>query len=155
RPWTDIIVDMAAWRTATVISLMAIVGSAAGQQEPPQQHSQQPPPAQEEQAPPEEDETQKPKEYSFNPLQAEKEVRIGNFYFHKGKYPAAAQRYREATRWNANLAEAYFRLGEAEEKQKDWKAAREAYQKFVELAADDKRTAEVRKKIAKLSKSKG
>lgn len=142
---------MSGWRTATVIGLMAFVGSAAGQLKPPQQ----PPPGQEEQAPPEEDETDKPKEYSFNPLQAEKEVRIGNFYFHKGKYQAAAQRYREATRWNANLAEAYFRLGEAEEKKKDWKAAREAYRKFVELAADDKRSAEVRKKIAKLSKSKG
>jgi len=146
---------MAGWRAATVIGLMAIVGSAAGQEKPPQQAPQPPPTAQEEQAPPEEDEAEKPKEYSFNPLQAEKEVRIGNFYFRKGKYPAAAQRYREATRWNANLAEAYIRLGEAEEKQKEWKAAREAYQKFVELAADDKRTAEVRKKIAKLSKSKG
>jgi tetratricopeptide (TPR) repeat protein len=149
---------MAGWRTATVIGLMAFIGSATGQQKPPQQPSeqspQQPPPGQEEQAPPEEDEAEKPKEYSFNPLQAEKEVRIGNFYFHKGKYPAAATRYREATRWNANLPEAYFRLGEAEEKQKDWKGAREAYQKFVELAADDKRTPEVRKKIAKLSKSK-
>jgi len=154
---------MSGWRTATLIGLMALVGAAAGQEKPPQRHSeqhpeqhpQQPPPAQEEQAPPEEDETEKPKEYSFNPLQAEKEVRIGNFYFRKGKYQAAAQRYREATRWNGNLAEAYIRLGEAEEKKKDWKAAREAYQKFVELAGDDKRSAEVRKKIAKLSKSKG
>jgi len=150
--------DMAGWRTATIVGLIAFAGSAAGQPKPPQQPSeqspQQPPPAQEEQAPPEEDEAEKPKEYSFNPLQAEKEVRIGNFYFHKGKFQAAATRYREATRWNANLAEAYFRLGEAEEKQKDWKAARDAYQKFVELAADDKRSAEVRKKIAKLSKSK-
>src|SRR2546428_6767512 len=145
---------MAGWQTATAIGLMALVGAAAGQGKFPQQPPQQPPRAQEEQAPPEEDETEKPKEYSFNPLQAEKEVRIGNFYFHKGKYPAAAQRYREATRWNANLAEAYFRLGEAEQKHNDWKAAREAYQKFVELAADDKSRSQVRKKIAKLSKSK-
>lgn len=134
----------------TVIGWMAFVAFADGQKPP------QPPPAQqEEQAPPEEDETEKPKEYSFNPLQAEKEVRIGNFYFHKGKYPAAAHRYREAIKWNANMPEAYFRLGEAEEKQKSWKGALEAYQKFIELAADDKRSAEVRKKIAKLSKSKG
>src|SRR5260370_14969396 len=106
-----------------MVGLIAYAGTASGEQKPPQQPSeqspQQPPPAQEEQAPPEEDESEKPKEYSFNPLQAEKEVRIGNFYFHKRKYPAAATRYREATRWNANLPEAYFRLGEAEEKQKD------------------------------------
>jgi tetratricopeptide (TPR) repeat protein len=112
-------------------------------------------PAAQEQAPPEEDEAQKPKEYSFNPLQAEKEMRIGNFYFRKKSYKAAAQRFREATRWNTNLAEAYFRLGEAEEKQKDWKPAREAYEKFLEVAADDKRSPEIRKKVAKLSKGKG
>ena len=97
---------------------------------------------------------QKPKEYSFNPLQAEHEVKIGNFYFHKGKYRAAEQRFREATRWNPNLAEAYVRLGEAAEKEKDWSAAREAYEKFVELAADDKRSPEIRKKLAKLTKGK-
>jgi tetratricopeptide (TPR) repeat protein len=127
--------------------------AAIGQQKPPEPK----PPQQneQEQAPPEEDEAEKPKEYSFNPLQAEKEMRIGNYYFHKGKYLAAAKRYREATKWNANLAEAYFRLGEAEEKQKEWKAAREAYEKFVELAADDKRSPDVRKKLAKLAKVKG
>jgi tetratricopeptide (TPR) repeat protein len=124
--------------------LCVITGMPAQQKETPQQ----------EQAPPEEDEAQKPKEYSFNPLQAEHEVRIGNFYFHKGKYRAAEQRFREATRWNPNLAEAYVRLGEAAEKEKDWNAAREAYEKFVELASDDKRSPEIRKKIAKLPKAK-
>ena len=120
-----------------------------------QQKPPAPDPERPEQAPPEEDEARKPKEYSFNPLQAEKEMRIGNFYFHKKSYKAAAQRFREATRWNANLAEAYFRLGEAEEKQKDWKPAREAYEKFLEVAADDKRSPEIRKKVAKLSKGRG
>ena len=139
---------MSRWLGLAFICLMG--GAAPAQQPPPQK-----PPETQEQAPPEEDESEKPKEYSFNPLQADKEVRIGNFYFHKGKYKAAAQRYREATRWNPNLAEAYVRLGEADEKQKDWTAAREAYERFVQLAADDKRSPEIRKKIAKLSKGKG
>ena len=126
---------------------------ALAAQEKPQQ--QQKEPAAQEQAPPEEDDSDKPKEYSFNPLQAEKEVRIGNYYFHKGSYRAAAQRFREATRWNGNSSEAFLRLGEAAEKQKDWKEARQAYQKYLELAGeDDKRSAEVRKKVAKLSKGK-
>ena len=119
------------------------------QEKPPEQK----PPDQQEQAPPEEDEAEKPKEYSFNPLQAEKEVRVGNFYFHKGKFKAAAQRFREATRWNPNSAEAYFRLGEAAEKEKDWNTVREAYEKFVALAADDKRLPEIRKKLTKLPKA--
>ena len=133
------------------LAFLCFVSSMPAQQKPAEQQKE---PAAQEQTPPEEDESQKPKEYSFNPLQAEHEVKIGNFYFHKGKYRAAQQRFREATRWNPNLAEAYVRLGEAAEKEKDWNAAREAYEKFVELAADDKRSPEIRKKLTKLSKGK-
>jgi tetratricopeptide (TPR) repeat protein len=106
------------------------------------------------QAPPEEDEGEKPKEYSFNPLQANKEMTVGSFYLHKGDFRAAAGRFQEATKWNPTFAEAYFLLGEAEEKQRAWNAAREAYQKFLDLASDDKRAPEVRKKVEKLSKGK-
>ena len=142
---------MSRWFGLAIICLISGSFTVTPQKKPAEQKE----PAAQEQAPPEEDEAEKPKEYSFNPLQAEKELRIGNFYFHKGSYKAAAQRYREATRWNGNLAEAYFRLGEAEEKQKDWKLAREAYEKFLELAAEDKRSPEIRKKVAKLSKGRG
>lgn len=97
--------------------------------------------------PPEEDEALAVREYSFNPLQAEKELRVGNFYFRKGSYRAAAMRFREATRWNPKWAEAWLRLGEAQEKLGDEKAAREAYEKFLELAPRHKRAAEVRRKL--------
>src|ERR1700681_1625596 len=80
-----------------------------------------------EQEPPEEDESLKPKEYTFNPLRAESDLKVGNFYFKKGNYKGAINRFREATRWNPNYAEAFLRLGEAEEKMKDTKAAHEAY----------------------------
>ncbi|HVX67246.1 MAG TPA: tetratricopeptide repeat protein [Bryobacteraceae bacterium] len=110
--------------------------------------AQQTPSQKDPQAPPEEDEELQPaKEYTFNPLQAEKELKVGNFYFKKGSYKAAASRYREATRWNSGFAEAYLRLGDAEEKRKDLKAAQEAYAKFLELAPADKRAAEVKKKL--------
>jgi tetratricopeptide (TPR) repeat protein len=122
-----------------------------GQQPPPKDDKAQgAPQVQEEQAPPEEDETavEPPKEYSFNPIQAEKELKIGNYYFKKGSYKAAANRFREASKWNPGFAEAYLRLGDAEEKRKDRKAAREAYAKFVELAPADKRADRIRKKLA-------
>ena len=72
--------------------------------------------------PPEEDPSAKPKEYSFNPLQAEKEMQTGKYYLHRGKSRPAADRFREATRWNPTLAEAFQWLGEAEEKNHDKKA---------------------------------
>jgi tetratricopeptide (TPR) repeat protein len=98
--------------------------------------------------PVEEDETLTVKEYSFNPLQAEKEMKIGAYYFKKGSFRAAAQRFREAARWNPGEAEAWLRLGEAQEKLKDRAAAREAYAKYLELKPDARNAAEIRKKLA-------
>jgi tetratricopeptide (TPR) repeat protein len=99
--------------------------------------------------PPEEDDSAKPKEYAFNPLQAVKELDVGNQYMKKGAYRAAVARYTEATRWNPALAEAYLKLGEAAEKFKDPKAAKEAYSKYLELAPDAKNAAEIKKKLAR------
>lgn len=104
------------------------------------------------QEPPEEDEELIEKEYSFNPLQASKEMRIGNFYLRKGSYRAAALRFLEATKWDPNLAQAFLRLGEAREKLKDDKGAKEAYEKFLELAPDAREAAAVRRKIAQAGK---
>lgn len=87
------------------------------------------------------------KEYSFNPLQAQKELKIGEFYFKKGSFKAAANRFREATKWNPNYPEAWLRLGDSEEKLRDEKAAREAWGRYVALAPKDKRAGEIRKKL--------
>lgn len=107
------------------------------------------PARQQEQEPPEEDQNLAKKEYSFNPLQASKEVQVGNFYYKKGSYRAAADRFREATRWNDADAEAWLRLGEAYEKLKDPKGAREAYQKYLQVAPDAKNARQVKKKLDK------
>ena len=113
----------------------------------PKPHGQQQPVEEE---PPEEDANLKPKVYSFNPLQANKELQVGVEYFKKHSYKAAAGRFREATNWNPNLAEAWLRLGEAEEKRKNRKDAKEAYAKYLELQPEAKDAAEIRKKIAGL-----
>jgi tetratricopeptide (TPR) repeat protein len=105
--------------------------------------------------PPEEDDSAKPKEYAFNPLQAAKELDVGNQYMKKGAYGAAVSRYTEATKWNPALAEAYLRLGEAAEKYKDPKAASEAYAKYLELAPDAKNAVEIKKKLSKKQASTG
>lgn len=110
----------------------------------------QPPPASQEQVPKEEDTALGEKDYAFNPLQAEKEIQVGEFYSKKGKQRAAAERFREATKWNPGSVEAWLRLGEAEEKLKDPKAAKEAYAKYLDLSPDAKNAPEIRKKLEKL-----
>ncbi len=129
--------------------------SASAQQQPapppetkPQEkqpQSAQPP---SEDNPPEEDDNEKPKVYTFNPIQAENEIKVGMFYMHKSSWRAAAKRFDEATKWNPNSAEAFFRLGEAREKLKEKDAARAAYQKVVLLSPDSKEGREAKKKLA-------
>jgi tetratricopeptide (TPR) repeat protein len=138
---------MSRWVCALLFSACLPLRVAAPQQpkEPPKPAAQE-----DEQAPPEEDANLQEKQYSFNPLQANKELEVGNEYFKKHSYKAAAMRFREATRWNNNLAEAWLRLGEAEEKRRHPKDARDAYAKYLELQPESKEAAEVRKKIASL-----
>ena len=98
--------------------------------------------------PPEEDQAVAPKEYAFNPVQAQKELQIGNYYFKRGSYSAARMRYLEATHWNPGYAEAFLRLGETYEKLKDQPASRKAYEKYLELEPKGKEAARVRAKLA-------
>ena len=101
-------------------------------------------------APPEEDTSIGTTTYSFNPLQAKKDIEIGNEYAKKHSYRAAANRFLSATKYNDGDAEAWLRLGEMEEKLRDKAAARDAYAKYVELAADAKNAPEIKKRIDKL-----
>jgi tetratricopeptide (TPR) repeat protein len=137
--------------------LLAVCGAFACAQEPakpnppeqapPQQATPTPqPPA--EDNPPEEDEGEKPQVYSFNPIEAEHDIKIGTFYMHKGSYRAAAKRFTEATKWNPGLAEAYFHLGEARENLKEKDAARAAYAKAAQLGPDSKEGREAKKKLS-------
>lgn len=100
--------------------------------------------------PPEEDESVATPTYAFNPVQSNKEVDVGDQYFKKGNYRAALGRYREALKWNDENARAWLRLGEASEKARDRQAAKDAYAKYLTLAADAKNAPEIRKRLDKL-----
>jgi len=129
---------------------MALPAAAPAQQTPPPAEPDRPPAAEPDQPPPEEDKAKIAKQYSFNPLQSNKEIPVGEYYFKKGDFKAAAGRFREATKWNDGNAEAWLRLGDAEAKMNDIKSAREAWQKYLQLAPEAKNAAEVRKKLEKL-----
>ena len=126
----------------------------AQQEQPPAEKPKPPaenkrPPSRDE-APPEEDEASMPREYTFNPLQAQKELTVGKYHLKTGKYKAAQYRFQEATKWNPGLAEAYLMLGEAEEKLRNKVEAKQAYGKYLELAPEAKDAAAVKKKMEKL-----
>jgi tetratricopeptide (TPR) repeat protein len=109
--------------------------------------AQQPP---DEDNPPEEDASVAPKVYPFNPLESERNVKVGNFYMRQGTargYRAAVGRFEDATKYNPNSAEAFFRLGEAQEKLKNKEGAKAAFEKVLQLAPDSKLAHEAKKKL--------
>ncbi len=142
----------------SVAALCAPAQTSRQQQQPPPEkglHKNRPKePQGKEAVPPEEDKALATEEYAFNPLQAQKELQTGNYYFKKGSYRAAVGRFREAIKWNDGYADAWLRLGEAEEKLNDRKAAREAYTRYLDVAADAHNAGEIRKKLEKLEKPK-
>jgi tetratricopeptide (TPR) repeat protein len=109
--------------------------------------AQQPP---EEDNPPEEDASVAPKVYPLNPLESERNIKVGNFYMRQGTlrgYRAAVGRFEDATRYNPNSAEAFFRLGEAQAKLKNKDGAKTAFEKVLQLAPDSKLAREAKKKL--------
>ena len=101
----------------------------------------------EESLPPEEDESIIPEKVPFNPMESERSIKVGNYYWHKGKYRAALQRYELAAKYNPSSAEAYFKVAETEEKLKNADAAKIAFQKVIKLSPDSKLAQEAKKKL--------
>jgi tetratricopeptide (TPR) repeat protein len=124
--------------------------SARHQQQTAAPSSQQP--QDEEEAPPEEDESVAPEKFPLDPLESDRNIKVGNFYMHKGTpsgYRAALGRYERATKYNPNSAEAFFRIGQAQEKLKNKEAAKSAFERVLQLApADSKLAREAKKKLA-------
>ena len=66
-------------------------------------------------------------------------------------YRAALGRYEDATKYDPNSAEAFFKLGEVEEKLNNKDAAKTAFEKAIRLAPDSKLAREAKKKLTGLS----
>ena len=107
----------------------------------------QPPQSGDEENPPEEDESVAPEKFVLNPLESERNIRVGNYYWNRKKFVAAAQRYERATKYNPSSPEAFFKLGEAEAKLKHREVARSCFQKVLDLAPDSKLASEAKRKI--------
>ena len=103
-----------------------------------------------EEVPPEEDASLATENISYNPLEAQKCITVGNIYYKKGSYRPASTRYKLATQYDESNSEAWLRLGEASEKLKDSQTEKEAYTKYLAAAPDAKNAAEIRKKLEKL-----
>lgn len=88
--------------------------------------------------------------YVFNPLQAKKDIKVGDFYTKKGSHRAAAARYLEATRWNPQSGDAFWKLAKARERLKQPSQALEAYKNYLLVDSKGKRASQARKRVTEL-----
>jgi tetratricopeptide (TPR) repeat protein len=87
-----------------------------------------------------------------NPMLAEQNIEIGNFYFKKRNYDAAIQRYLEAIEYQPDSVRAYEALTRAYEKKGDNQKAITACKEFIEHNPDSPKSPEFRTRLAKLEK---
>lgn len=89
---------------------------------------------------------------TFDPLGAEKDLEVGNFYFKKGNYDAAIERYQDATVKHVGYAKPFLLLGDAYDKKDDPVNALKAYKQFVRLYPESPERKRVDARIAELEK---
>jgi tetratricopeptide (TPR) repeat protein len=92
----------------------------------------------------------KPKEY--NPLLAQNNVKIGNFYLKRKNFAAAIQRFLEAIEYQPNLIEAYEALTSAYEKNGEISKAANICRDFISRNPESPKVVEFKSKLAKLEK---
>ncbi len=88
----------------------------------------------------------------WDPLRAEKDMQVGQYYMHKGDLDAAIDRFEDATTAKPGYALPFRLLGEAQEKRGLKKQAIKSYTRYLDLYPHAEDKDKVQKKIDKLYK---
>jgi len=93
-----------------------------------------------------------PDQPAWDPLRAEKDLEVGQYYMKKGDIDAAIDRFQDAAVAKPGYAIPFRFLGEAQEKKGLKKQAIKSYQRYLDLYPHAEDGDKVRKKIDKLYK---
>jgi tetratricopeptide (TPR) repeat protein len=91
-----------------------------------------------------------PDQPMWDPLRAEKDLEVGQYYMHKGDLDAAIDRFQDATLAKPGYAVPFRFLGEAQEKRGLKKQAIKSYQRYLDLFPKANDADKIKKKIDKL-----
>ena len=91
-----------------------------------------------------------PDQPTWDPLRAEKDLEVGQFYMKRGDLDAAIDRFQDATLAKPGYAIPFRFLGEAQQKRGLKKQAIKSYQRYLDLFPHAEDGDKVRKKIEKL-----
>ena len=93
-----------------------------------------------------------PDQPTWDPLRAEKDLEVGQYYMRRGDVDAAIDRFQDATTAKPGYAIPFRFLGEAQEKKGLKKQAIKSYQRYLDLYPHAEDGEKIRKKIEKLYK---
>jgi tetratricopeptide (TPR) repeat protein len=129
--------------------VLALPGSTVAQQKQP---PPTPPPAPSSPAPaagqPSSAEADAP---TYDPVSAEQDIEVGNFYMRKGDIDAAIIRFKDAIRMRPNFAKPRLLLAGAYEKKKDKASAVKYYKEYLKVFPGAPDAKKIQKKIDDLS----
>lgn len=92
---------------------------------------------------------------TWDPLRAEKDIEVGQYYMRKGDVDAAIDRFEDATVAKPGYAIPFRYLGEAQEKQGLKKQAIKSYTRYLDLYPHAEDKGKIQKRIDKLYKEVG
>jgi tetratricopeptide (TPR) repeat protein len=151
-------------RIRVAISMLAafplFLSASAGLAQDPQQDSsskpadaQTPAPAKAPPKPNKDSATQSaPDQPTWDPLRAEKDLEVGQYYMRKGDLDAAIDRFQDAATAKPGYATPFRFLGEAQEKKGLKKQAIKSYRRYLDLFPHAEDAKKIKKKIEKLWK---
>jgi tetratricopeptide (TPR) repeat protein len=93
-----------------------------------------------------------PDQPKWDPLRAEKDLEVGQYYMRKGDFDAAIDRFEDAIDAKPGYAIPFRYLGEAQEKKGAKKQAIKSYTKYLDLYPHAEDKSKIQKKIDKLYK---
>ncbi len=93
-----------------------------------------------------------PDQPTWDPLRAEKDLEVGQYYMRKGDVDAAIDRFEDATLAKPGYAIPFRFLGEAQEKKGLKKQAIKSYQRYLDLYPHAEDRDKIQKRIDKLRK---
>ena len=86
----------------------------------------------------------------WDPLRAERDLQVGQYYMHKGDVDAAIDRFQDAALAKPGYAIPYRFLGEAQEKKGLKRDAIQSYRRYLDLYPQAEDKTKIEKKIEKL-----
>lgn len=91
----------------------------------------------------------------YDPVRAEKDLEVGQYYMRIGKVDSAIDRFQDAVDAHPGYAIPFKYLGEAYEKKKEYADAVKAYTRYLDLYPHAEDKTKIEKKIEKLREEAG